>query len=113
VEKYQIICRQVIKWQVNFIKVIEFHERRTNKMCIECRQDPCHPRCPNAPEVEPALCCSICGGGILPGDTYYDIDSKDICAECMDDSATEAEYPVEPDDDYEEVRFKEMRQGIL
>lgn len=39
-------------------------------MCSLCRQFPCHPRCPNAPEPVPLMRCKECGEGIYEGDEY-------------------------------------------
>lgn len=58
-------------------------------MCSVCRQIPCHPRCPNAPEPKLIMGCAECGDGIYAGDDYYDIgDGSGICKECMDDKST-------------------------
>lgn len=54
-------------------------------MCMVCRQYPCHPSCPNAPEPKPAYICSKCGEGIFPGDSYYDTGKEQICEWCMED----------------------------
>lgn len=43
-------------------------------MCSECRQTPCHPRCPNAPEPIAFGYCEQCGKG-LRGDYEYFTDS--------------------------------------
>ena len=45
-------------------------------MCDVCRQVPCDPRCPNAPEPEAVYTCCNCREGICEGDTYYIIDNK-------------------------------------
>lgn len=58
-------------------------------MCAECWRDPCHPRCPNAPEVVAAQ-CTVCGGDIYVGDTAYQIDGDLWCEECITDCRTEA-----------------------
>ena len=58
-------------------------------MCEVCRQTPCHPRCPNAPEPTPVYECSECGYGIYDGDKYAEIDGKYYCEECLDDMAAE------------------------
>lgn len=58
-------------------------------MCSVCRQIPCHPRCPNAPEPKPVMRCAECGDGIYAGDDYYDIgDGSGICKECIEDKST-------------------------
>ena len=41
-------------------------------MCEICGQDPCHPRCPNAPEPKEVHICSECLEGIYPGDRFYE-----------------------------------------
>lgn len=48
-------------------------------MCMVCRQYPCHPACPNAPEPRPLLICRQCGSGIYAGDKYFDR----VCEECL------------------------------
>lgn len=58
-------------------------------MCEVCRQTPCHPRCPNAPEPTPVYECSECGYGIYEGDKYAEIDGKYYCEECLDDMTAE------------------------
>ena len=54
-------------------------------MCSLCRQFPCHPRCPNAPEPVPLMRCKECGEGIYEGDEYYDTGNGGICKECIED----------------------------
>lgn len=53
-------------------------------MCELCRQNPCHPSCPNAPE-DTALFCDACGSKIPPGSVY----TVDFCghAFCNNDCA--------------------------
>lgn len=41
-------------------------------MCEICRQNPCHPRCPNAPEPTPVYECEWCKEPILDGEEYLD-----------------------------------------
>ena len=53
-------------------------------MCSLCRQFPCHPRCPNAPEPVPLMRCKECGEGIYEGDEYYDTGNGGICKECIE-----------------------------
>lgn len=57
-------------------------------MCSICRQIPCHPRCPNAPEPEPVHTCVLCSDGIYDGDEYYDSADGPVCKECMEDKTT-------------------------
>lgn len=62
-------------------------------MCAECGMNPCHPRCPNAPEPVPVHECVKCGYGILVGDKFWDSPEGKICEECVDDmSAEEIRY---------------------
>lgn len=53
-------------------------------MCSECRQTPCHPRCPNAPEPKIAEQCKQCGEELQEGYEYYtDYDNNKFCSvEC-------------------------------
>ena len=50
-------------------------------MCAECGMNPCHPRCPNAPEPVPIYECVKCGYGILAGDKFWDSPEGKICEE--------------------------------
>lgn len=64
-------------------------------MCSECRQNPCHPACPNAPEPKPAFICDICDEGIYNGEPYYSINGNIICESCIDS----CRYIADVDDD--------------
>lgn len=48
-------------------------------MCMECRQYPCHPRCPNAPEPRPAMRCRQCRRGLFAGDRHF----NGVCEGCL------------------------------
>lgn len=49
-------------------------------MCIECKVEPCNPRCPNAEEK---IICAICEDEILGG-TYASISGIEyICEDCL------------------------------
>ncbi len=50
-------------------------------MCDICRQIPCHPACPNAPEPKPVMHCGKCGKGLYAGDRHY----EGICESCLGD----------------------------
>ena len=50
-------------------------------MCNDCRQYPCHPRCPNYEEVSINTCYE-CGQGLYEGDTGYYIDGEYYCEDC-------------------------------
>lgn len=58
-------------------------------MCAECGMNPCHPRCPNAPEPVPVHECVKCGYGILVGDKFWNSPEGKICEECVDDMSAE------------------------
>lgn len=60
-------------------------------MCEVCRQYPCDPRCPNAPEPPIFAKCEECGYEIYDGDTYYEIDGKNYCEACVASSLKVAE----------------------
>lgn len=54
-------------------------------MCSECRQNPCHPRCPNAEEPTSDYKCSECDNYILVGEKYIVNDDGDYAHwECVD-----------------------------
>ena len=55
-------------------------------MCAECGMNPCHPRCPNAPEPVPV---HECGYGILAGEKFWDSPEGKICEECVEDMSAE------------------------
>lgn len=52
-------------------------------MCNECYQNPCHPRCPNAPDPEICGYCDCCDDEIREGDEYYMIGSSIFCHDCV------------------------------
>ena len=54
-------------------------------MCDICRQTPCHPRCPNAPEPKPVERCCLCGEGIYEGDEYLITTDGCVCKDCLED----------------------------
>ena len=56
-------------------------------MCRECRQFPCHPRCPNAPDPRVRGRCEQCGDELREDYEYY-IDNNDNKF-CSDDCALE------------------------
>lgn len=60
-------------------------------MCDICFYTPCHPRCPNAPELQVVFRCSDCGDEIYQGDQYIDIEGDIICSNCINNmTPTEA-----------------------
>ena len=50
-------------------------------MCEECRQYPCHPKCPNNDYDAVKECCS-CGVDLYTGDDVYCIDGEHYCEDC-------------------------------
>lgn len=52
-------------------------------MCEFCYQYPCNIACPNSDE-EAVTNCDLCGTGITRGETYYTVDGKEICENCID-----------------------------
>lgn len=64
-------------------------------MCKECRQYPCHPRCPNAPEPPVARKCDNCGRELLVGESMWEFDIGCVCEECIDSCRTYAEAEEE------------------
>lgn len=60
-------------------------------MCSMCFMNPCHSRCPNAPEPIVVRTCSRCGYGIEKGEPYLDSEEGPICEECLSDM-TAREY---------------------
>ena len=60
-------------------------------MCDICRQAPCHPRCPNAPDPIPVFICSGCDHDIYEGEDMYRLFGEQYCERCIEESAREAE----------------------
>lgn len=56
-------------------------------MCTECRQHPCHPRCPNAPEPKAVYECVYCKKSIHDGEGYYKHNGDYFHEECFSDAA--------------------------
>lgn len=54
-------------------------------MCQICRQYPCDPRCPNAPEPKAIFTCKRCKEGITAGEEYFDSHEGQICKGCIED----------------------------
>lgn len=52
-------------------------------MCEICNQNPCHPRCPNAPEPKVVKICFLCGEFIQEGDEYFEIEGESYCCDCI------------------------------
>lgn len=52
-------------------------------MCSICRQNPCHPRCPNYdPAVDTVYTCEECGEGILDGEEYIETMTGYLHTDC-------------------------------
>lgn len=61
-------------------------------MCEICRQNPCHPQCPNAEEVIIDRCI-ICKDNIILGQNYYELYPDGlVCDDCV-----EEKYNDDPD----------------
>lgn len=56
-------------------------------MCDVCRQTPCHPRCPNAPEPPTVYTCKHCGEPIVVGDEWCELDGDYYHEDCFTDIA--------------------------
>ena len=54
-------------------------------MCMECRQTPCHPRCPNADEPREVCKCDKCSTSIHEGEDMYRVFEYNICEDCIRD----------------------------
>jgi len=53
-------------------------------MCEECRQTPCDPRCPGAPDPEPEYLCDRCGQPVYDA-RYYEMEGGGReCPDCND-----------------------------
>ena len=64
-------------------------------MCQECRQTPCHPQCPNAPEPAVVWTCDNCGYEIREGETMWKFDLGIVCKECVERYKTFADLDDE------------------
>lgn len=79
-------------------------------MCSVCRQHPCHPMCPNAPEPPAVYTCESCKEPIRAGDEYFELDGDYWHEECASDNAMEiltehcggTKRTAEEDDGYDE-----------
>ena len=58
-------------------------------MCDLCYSNPHLPGCPNAPEPKHGYKCSYCGGGIVEGEYFYDIDGRLYHDDCLDEMSRE------------------------
>lgn len=56
-------------------------------MCSVCRQHPCHPMCPNAPEPPAVYTCESCKEPIRAGEEYFELDGEYWHEECASDNA--------------------------
>lgn len=60
-------------------------------MCCECHQNPCHPRCPNAPEPLIFAECDACEAPIYDGEDYFELGDHKFCEACVDGGHRTAE----------------------
>ena len=63
-------------------------------MCEICRKNPCHPRCPNAPDPIPVFICSECGQDIYEGVDYWDVLGEQYCEYCIDEAREIADHDI-------------------
>ena len=61
-------------------------------MCQECKQYPCHPSCPNAPEPAVVCKCDNCGGEIRVGEFMWKLDIGNVCEDCIDLNSCYADF---------------------
>lgn len=61
-------------------------------MCEHCWRNPCHPRCPHAPDPPRVFVCSGCNGDIVEGDDYWEILGEQFCEKCIREARREAVY---------------------
>ena len=52
-------------------------------MCAICHSNPCHYRCPNAPEPIAIDDCFLCGDPIREGEEYFTFKDTPICSRCV------------------------------
>ena len=57
-------------------------------MCWICRQNPCHPACPNAVPTT-VYTCEQCGEPIIEGVEYVEVDGEYYHEDCFTDNAAE------------------------
>lgn len=77
-------------------------------MCEICRQSPCHPRCPNAPDPPTSCFCTVCGEAIVVGEEYREFEGEPYHEDCLKEAAQEIIMDMsteviaeEPFDDYD------------
>ena len=54
-------------------------------MCMECRQNHCDCRCPNAEPEKSIHKCKDCGFGIYKGDEFVEIEGNYYHLDCIGD----------------------------
>lgn len=64
-------------------------------MCEMCLQNPCHPRCPHAPDPPKYGECENCGVTIYDGDECYKIGECLFCISCVREGFITAEVSHE------------------
>lgn len=68
-------------------------------MCDICRQSPCPPGCPNAPEPRAIYVCSGCDQDIYEGEDVYHIMGEQFCESCIRQAKEVAELAYEEDEE--------------
>lgn len=60
-------------------------------MCSECRQTPCHPRCPNNDD-KPVAYCDNCGIELYDSDRRCYVKNACYCMECVTITEGDEDY---------------------
>lgn len=81
-------------------------------MCMECRQYPCHPRCPNAPEPAAVYDCAYCNEPIRAGDEYVEFDGNHYHENCYSDKAPSLAVTAECMEKFEAVDGDDTQVGV-
>ena len=81
-------------------------------MCMECRQYPCHPRCPNAPEPAAVYDCAYCNEPIRAGDEYVEFDGNHYHEDCYANKAPALAVEVECMKKFEAVDGDDTQVGV-
>ena len=81
-------------------------------MCMECRQYPCHPRCPNAPEPAAVYDCAYCNEPIRAGDEYVEFDGNHYHENCYSDKAPSLAVAAECMEKFEAVDGDDTQVGV-
>ena len=81
-------------------------------MCMECRQYPCHPRCPNAPEPAAVYECAYCNEPIRAGDDYVELDGNHYHEDCYANKAPSLAVEAECMENFEAIEDDDTQVGV-